>query len=44
MAQGKSMVDDKSLVFEEKKIETEYSAFAKLLPTYDGIGELLRST
>lgn len=36
MAQGKSMVDDKSLVFEEKKIETEYSAFAKLLPTYDG--------
>lgn len=36
MAQGKSMVDDKSVIFEEKKIETEYSAFAKLLPTYDG--------
>lgn len=36
MAQGKSMVDDKSLILEEKKIETEYSAFAKLLPTYDG--------
>lgn len=36
MAQGKSMIDDKSIIFEEKKIETEYSAFAKLLPTYDG--------
>ncbi|KAH9635989.1 hypothetical protein HF086_005841 [Spodoptera exigua] len=36
MAQGKNMVDDKSLIFEEKKVETEYSAFAKLLPTYDG--------
>ncbi|CAF4800999.1 unnamed protein product [Pieris macdunnoughi] len=36
MAQGKSMVDDKSLIYEEKKMETEYSAFAKLLPTYDG--------
>lgn len=36
MAQGKNMVDDKSIIFEEKKVETEYSAFAKLLPTYDG--------
>ncbi|KAH9645955.1 hypothetical protein HF086_011417 [Spodoptera exigua] len=36
MAQRKNMVDDKSLIFEEKKVETEYSAFAKLLPTYDG--------
>lgn len=36
MAQVKTIVDDKSLTFEERKIKTPYSALTKLLPSYDG--------